>query len=127
MNKTETIWLGLCQNRKSLNFGIPAIALAMLASPSISGQTTANTEDEEDVFELSPFIVDASDSNGYRASSTLAGTRLKTDLRDVGASVSVITQDFMADIGVNDLDLLAYVGGTGGAGRQWQFSERECY
>lgn len=112
MNKTETIWLGLCQNRKSLNFGIPAIALAMLASPSISGQTTANTEDEEDVFELSPFIVDASDSNGYRASSTLAGTRLKTDLRDVGASVSVITQDFMADIGVNDLDLLAYVGGT---------------
>lgn len=112
MNTNDSIWLELRQNRKWLNFGIPAIALAMLASPSMSGQTTANTENEEDVYELSPFTVDASDSNGYRASSTLAGTRLKSDLRDIGASVTVVTKEFLDDIGVNDQDLLVYVGGT---------------
>lgn len=120
-NKSYSIWLELRQSKKWLNLGIPAIALVMLASTSTSGQTTANSEDEEDVFDLSPFTVDASDSSGYLASSTLAGTRLKTDLRDVGASITVITQDFMADIGVNDQDLLAYIGGTETPGANGNF------
>jgi len=119
--KTDSIRLELRHNRKWINFGIPAIALAMLVSSSTSGQSTATTDDEEDVFDLSPFVVDASDSNGYLASSTLAGTRIKSDLRDVGASVSVITQDFLNDIGVNDQDMLAYIGGTETPGANGNF------
>jgi outer membrane receptor for ferric coprogen and ferric-rhodotorulic acid len=78
---------------------------------------------EEDVLELSPFLVNAADDTGYRASSTLAGTRLRTDLRDVAASISVITKDFMNDIAANNLqDLLTYTAGTEVDGLAGNFS-----
>ena len=46
---------------------------------------------------LTPFVVAESEDRGYAATSTLAGTRLRTDLRDVGAAISVVTAQFMAD------------------------------
>jgi len=48
---------------------------------------------KDDVVQLSPFEVSAEKDTGYRATGTLAGTRLRTELRDVAASVSVITKD----------------------------------
>lgn len=72
------------------------------------------------VVELSPFVVSAGEDTGYRATSTLAGTRIKTDLRDVGAAISVITEQFLRDTGAkNTEDLLIYttsseVGGLSG-------------
>jgi outer membrane receptor protein involved in Fe transport len=72
---------------------------------------------------LSPFEVSAEKDNGYRASGTLAGTRLRTDLRDVAASISVVTKDFMNDIAANDLnDLLTYTAGTEVEGLSGNFS-----
>ncbi|MBK1879759.1 TonB-dependent receptor [Pelagicoccus mobilis] len=66
-------------------------------------------EDEEDVFTLSPFTVDASDDVGYAATSTLAGSRLNSNLEDIANSVSVFTPEFMEDIGaVDEADLMAY-------------------
>ncbi|MCH2387354.1 MAG: hypothetical protein MK240_04040, partial [Opitutales bacterium] len=59
-------------------------------------------DDAEEVFELSPFTIDADDSVGYQAISTLAGTRIKTDLRDIGAAISVITPEFLEDTGAVD-------------------------
>jgi hypothetical protein len=41
---------------------------------------------------------------GYAAQETLAGTRLRTDLRDVGASLTVITPEFLQDLAANSLD-----------------------
>jgi hypothetical protein len=68
---------------------------------------------KDETIELSPFEVVAEKDNGYRASGTLAGTRLRTDLKDVASSVSVITKDFMNDVGANNLaDLLVYTTGT---------------
>jgi len=46
--------------------------------------------DEDEVFILSPFEVSSGESAGYGSSSTLAGTRSKTKLKDIGSSVSVI-------------------------------------
>ena len=40
-------------------------------------------------------IAGAGAETGYRATSTLAGTRLKTDLKDIGAAASVVT-DYVA-------------------------------
>ena len=77
-------------------------------------------EDEEDIFELSPFEVTAEANEGYRASSTLAGTRIRTDLKDVGSAISVYTEQFLQDVGATDTgSLLQYttnteVGGTQG-------------
>ncbi len=72
-----------------------------------------DVNDEEDVYELSPFVVDASDDMGYYASQSLAGGRLSTDIINTGSSIEVVTADFMDDIGANDIsELLQYTNNT---------------
>jgi hypothetical protein len=89
------------------------LALAQEAAPS----------EEENVFELSPFVVESSGEMGYMATNTLAGTRLNTELKDVGAAVSVYTEEFLEDIGVNDVeDILTYTTATEGGGMDGNFS-----
>jgi len=66
----------------------------------------AVTATDNEVIELSPFVVTSDNDQGYRAASTLAGTRLRTDLKDVAASVSVITKDFMTDINATNYEAL---------------------
>lgn len=64
---------------------------------------------DEAVLTLSPFTVNAEFDTGYAANSTLAGSRLKTDLKDTAASISVFTADFISDLGANTLeDALRY-------------------
>jgi outer membrane receptor for ferric coprogen and ferric-rhodotorulic acid len=53
---------------------------------------------------LTPFEVSSASDNGYAATETLAGTRLRTNLRDIGASLSILTPEFMRDLGVNSYD-----------------------
>ncbi len=80
------------------------------ASP---GFAQDDDEEKEDVFELSPFVVDASEDMGYYASQSLAGGRLSTDIINTGSSIEVVTQDFMDDIGANDIqELLQYTNNT---------------
>ena len=58
--------------------------------------------DDENVYELSPFEVSTDSNVGYLATSTLAGTRIRTDLKDVGSAISVVTEEFMQDTGATD-------------------------
>lgn len=96
-----------------------ALAIAGGATPSIAQEE----EDEGSYFELSPFTVDASSSSGYVARETLARSRLKTNLSEVGSSLSVITEDFMDDIEATDAkQLLVYTLGTEVAGGSGNFS-----
>lgn len=75
------------------------------------------------VVTLSPFVVETTQDIGYLATSTLAGTRLNTSLKDVGAAVSVFTEEFLADIGVQNIeDILAYTASTEGGGVNGNFS-----
>ena len=68
-------------------------------------------DDDDDVFELSPFSVDATEDIGYRATTTLAGSRVRSNIGDLGASISVITEEFMEDTGATDAEsLLSFVG-----------------
>ncbi|MSU48301.1 MAG: hypothetical protein EXS37_04275 [Opitutus sp.] len=48
---------------------------------------------------LSPFEVIAEEDGSYQATRTLAGTRFNSELKDVPASLSVMTADFLQDIG----------------------------
>ena len=83
----------------------------MLACGFLSAScfTFAQDDDEEEVFELSPFTIDASDDQGYYASQTMAGGRLSGSLKDTGAAVQVITKEFMEDLGATGIDeLLQY-------------------
>jgi hypothetical protein len=93
----------------------------MLITPlGLYAQTTAEVADDENVVELSPFEVTGDTDVGYQATSTLAGTRLRTDMRDIGSSISIINEEFMNDTGSLNLeDVLVFtpnteVGGLGG-------------
>ena len=82
--------------------------IALLSAFSVFAFTGYAQEgtSEDDVFELSPFEVDASQDTGYRAANTLSGTRLNASLRDTSASVSVWTEAFLEDTGLTDIDEL---------------------
>jgi hypothetical protein len=74
--------------------------------------TTAAT-DSEAIIVLSPFEVMGQADRGYAAVTTLAGNRLNTDLRDIGNSISVVTSQFLQDIGATSNEtLLQYTLGT---------------
>ena len=99
--------------------------ILVLAVAAVSGAPIAvfAQEDEEEVYDLSPFTVDAGDSQGYSATSTLAGTRLKTNLRDIASTITVVTKDFIEDTNSTDLkELLVYTPSTEVVGPIGNFS-----
>lgn len=72
-----------------------------------------NGDSEDDVYTLSPFSVDASENEGYRATNTLAGTRIKTRIKDIATAISVYTEAFLEDTAsTNAEELLVYSAGT---------------
>jgi len=101
--------------------------LSLLAVGRLTAQSTptnpASTEPaEEEAIELSPFVIEAEDE-GYSAKNTLAGTRLRTELKDVGSAISVVTQKFLKDTNSkSSADLLVYTTGTEVAGQGGNFT-----
>jgi len=64
--------------------------------------------------ELARFVVSADSQVGYLATQTLSGTRLATSLKDVGASIDVLTEEFLNDVGAtNMLEALQYSANAG--------------
>ncbi|MDQ8181613.1 TonB-dependent receptor plug domain-containing protein [Pelagicoccus sp. SDUM812005] len=89
-----------------------------VVSPSVYSQ-----ESEKEIFELSPFQVSADEDVGYRSTSTLAGTRLKTELGDLPNSITVATKELMDDLNVTDAtNLLPYLGNIETSGPDGTFS-----
>jgi outer membrane receptor protein involved in Fe transport len=90
-----------------------SIPLAAQSTPTPPASAPAPEEEDEEVVLLSPFEVTTEDNEGYSAATTLAGNRLNTELRDVGNAVSVITPQFLRDIGATSNEsLLQYTTGT---------------
>ncbi|HUR57336.1 MAG TPA: secretin and TonB N-terminal domain-containing protein [Opitutaceae bacterium] len=87
---------------------------AQRAAPASSDRPNQNRSDGAAAnapVELSPFMVDASRDFGYLASNTLAGSRLNTSLKDTAATISVMTEEFLADIAAFSVsDALVYAG-----------------
>jgi outer membrane receptor for ferric coprogen and ferric-rhodotorulic acid len=91
----------------------PAPSPTASAAPRTPATPVITTTDGESVVTLTPFEVSAQADRGYLASTTLAGNRLNTDLRDLGNAITIITSQFMQDIGaVNNETLLQYTLGT---------------
>ena len=103
-------------------------ALCLIATPYLQAQVApasgTTTEEDDEPIVLSPFVVDAAeDANSYQAKSTLAGTRVRTDLKDMASSISVVTKQFLQDTGAkNTADLLVYTTNTEVAGLGGNFS-----
>lgn len=93
--------------------------LAISVGPADGQQVAPPAPPKEDVIELSPFTVSSEQDKGYIAVSSLAGTRIRTDLKDIASPISVVTREFMQDVGATDpVDVLVYTGNTeaGGVG-----------
>ncbi|HTL69337.1 MAG TPA: TonB-dependent receptor plug domain-containing protein [Lacunisphaera sp.] len=92
----------------------PAFSQTQAPSPAAPAKTV------DEIVVLSPFVVDANEDASYQAKNTLAGTRIRTDLRDVGSAISVFTTKFLEDTNSNNIeDLFVYgtaleVNGQGG-------------
>ena len=105
-------------------------AFCLITVGRLSAQTTAapatpaaSSEANEEVIQLSPFVVQATDEGGYIAKDTLAGTRVRTELKDVASALSVVTKQFMENTGAkNSQDLLVYTTNTEVGGIHGNFS-----
>lgn len=101
-------------------------ALVASGTPALRAQATAEpadpAKDPEELIIMSPFEVQADQDKGYAATSSLAGSRLNTELRDIAASVQVVTAEFMKDVGATNLQkLLVYTTNTEVAGTSGNF------
>jgi len=104
-----------------------ALPLGALLVAGAQAQTAAPAAPapaaEDEVIVLSPFEVTASESTGYVATTTLAGSRINTQLKDVGSAISVVTAEFMKDTGATDSkSLLQYTTNTEVASLQGNFT-----
>lgn len=85
------------------------MALPLLLPLTAGAQKVAPPGAAEEPVTLSPFVIASERDAGYASTSTLAGSRLKTDFRDIASQVSVMTPDFLADIGAfNNNDAFSY-------------------
>ena len=117
---------------KSRRYSHGLIALASMAAttgllaqaaptPETVPASTADADSE--IVELTPFEVSGQKDEGYIATETLAGTRIRSDLRDLGSAISVVTKTMMDDIGATDATtLLQYTTNTEVAGTRGTFS-----
>jgi len=89
-----------------------ALGLCALAFGSAHAQQISDS-DEEEIVRLSPFSVEESaDMGRYQAIQTTSGSRVRMDLMNSTQSVSVLTNEFMNDVGTGRLvDIVKYVAG----------------
>jgi len=92
--------------------------LAVILSPTTYAQQTPDQGDDE-IVRLSPFAVEErADIGRYQAVEASSGSRIRMDLIDSTQSISVVTNEFMQDVGTDSLlDAAKYVAGIG-AGTQ---------
>ncbi len=109
---TQPLWCAL----------LAVLASSIPVSTLLSQVPAQTSEPEEEVIRLTPFEVSAEETQGYQATSTLAGNRLRTRIEDVGSAISVYTREFLKDIVATDnQSLLAYALNTEVGGPRGNF------
>ncbi len=83
--------------------GFSATFAQITGEPAESAPTSIVKKLKDEVIELSPFVVNSEEDNGYQAARTLAGSRMNTDLKDTPASISILTAELIKDVGALDL------------------------
>jgi iron complex outermembrane recepter protein len=100
-----------------LIFGLLTLSLAARAQTAPTAASPATLQEE--VIELSPFVTSAGSEKGYVATSSLAGSRVNTPLKDIAAQIDVMTPEFLNDIAAINMDeAVAFSTNNGGPGEQ---------
>ncbi len=88
------------------------------AAPAQSAAAPASDTpiSDDELIVLSPFTVSTNKDQGYFAANTLAGSRMNTNIADLGAAISVVTKQQLEDTGSLDInDVFRYEIGTEGS------------
>jgi outer membrane receptor for ferric coprogen and ferric-rhodotorulic acid len=79
---------------------LPFLALsAAFLTTGLSAQEASN----EEVFELSPFVVDTT-ADGYRSEQASTGTLIAMDIQEVPMDITVIDESLFEDVGIYNAD-----------------------
>lgn len=99
-----------------LHIAIPlgSLTLLLLPAPNLAAQaggTAAGTNASKIL--LNPFEVSSEKDTGYAAQNTLSGTRINTDVKDIGGTLSILTKEVWEDLGLTSTnDLLRFTPGA---------------
>src|SRR5687767_8697102 len=84
-------------------FRLSVTAMACFVAGNVYSQGVPSPEKAvaptNDVIALSPFTVSDTAEEGYVATQTLSGTRVKSDIRDLGSALTIMTEALMNDLG----------------------------
>jgi len=87
--------------------------LAVVLSPTLNAQRLGGQTVDEELVRLSPFEVSSSAPARYQAAEAAAGGRIAASIMDTPTTVTVLTRDFINDVGgVRVLDVAKYVAGV---------------
>ena len=91
---------------RSLGRLTAALAGLFLIVRPLSAQTAPPSDiaSEDDTVVLSPFEVSTTEDVGYRAGTTLSGSRMNSKLKDTPAAVQVLTKELLEDFGANSFE-----------------------
>lgn len=114
--------------KKKLIFGMCSFAF-LLAVQHLVAQTAAPKDEPADpekpkdaVLQLSPFIVQGDDTQGYRSQRTMVGSRSAKELADLPASVALINLQQINDFGaLSVIDVLKF--GVSGVTQNQSFND----
>lgn len=95
-----------------LTLSVALPGFAQVAPP----KSPSELEKTKEALVLSPFTVSSTKDQGYFAENTLAGSRLRMNVADLGASITVVTKQQMEDTGSLDInDVFRYEANTEGS------------
>jgi outer membrane receptor protein involved in Fe transport/sugar lactone lactonase YvrE len=86
-----------------ITFIILSASFAPFSTSAFAQAAPPPVPQNDEVIQLSVFEVTDSRDVGYRAATTLAGTGTGDDLKNVPLAVTVLTKDFLEDIGAVDI------------------------
>jgi hypothetical protein len=72
--------------------------------PSSTAPTSTTPPAGQSVITLSPFKVSTTQDSGYVGQDRLAGSRLRTNIKDIAAAISPMTAEFLSDIAATSIE-----------------------
>lgn len=88
--------------------------ICILSAPILlSAPAFAQAPESDDVYDLSPFVVNATDDRGYRATNAISGTSLNTAIRDLPMPLEVVNRELIDDLHATNMqESLSYSAGV---------------
>lgn len=89
---------------------LPRLLLGAACSVFVTLPITAQTapasapEGEEEIVELSPFVINAEADAGYYSANAISGTRVASQIKYLPLNLSVISEEFLRDAAIYDVD-----------------------